>query len=219
MLDQRRTYGHHASQIANNSPGLMDTTETASPLNLGQWEEALGLIALNRDKAAYAGLFNYFAPRLKAFGIKMFGNEQQAMEMVQDTMLNVWQKAALFDPTRGCASTWIYTIARNVRFDMLRKKQSRKDDISADDLWRDGDYPEQEDLQSHSWDLYIIAEKIAPHFAALPPAQRVVMEKVYLEENSHQEVAEQLGIPLGTVKSRIRLALDRLREAVDGQQR
>ena len=134
-------------------------------------------------------------------------------------MLNVWQKAALFDPTRGCASTWIYTIARNVRFDMLRKKQSRKDDISADDLWSDGDYPEQEDLQSHSWDLYIIAEKIAPHFAALPPAQRVVMEKVYLEENSHQEVAEQLGIPLGTVKSRIRLALDRLREAVDGQQR
>ena len=215
MLDQQRSYGHDACSVSRTSQGSMNSTEASVALDLGQWEEALGLIALNRDKSAYAALFNYFAPRLKAFGIKMFGNEQQALEMVQDTLLNVWQKAALFDPSRGCATTWIYTIARNVRFDMLRKKQSRKDDISADDLWSEGNYPELEDMPSHNWDLYLIAEKIAPHFDALPPAQRIVMEKVYLEENSHQEVAEELGIPLGTVKSRIRLALDRLREAVD----
>ena len=70
--------------------------------------------------------------------------------------------------------------------------------------------------KSQQWDLFLIAEKIVPHFHALPPAQRLVMEKVYLDELSHQEVSEQLGIPLGTVKSRIRLALDRLREAIDG---
>ncbi|NRQ41952.1 sigma-70 family RNA polymerase sigma factor [Rheinheimera sp. YQF-2] len=182
-----------------------------------QWEDALTFVALQRDKSAYAELFSYFAPRLKAFGMKMFGNEQQALEMVQDTMLNVWKKAALFDASRGCASTWIFTIARNVRFDMLRKKQSRKDDISADDLWLNGEYPEPEaDSDAGQWDNQLLTEKLAPHFDRLPPAQREVMEKVYLQEKTHQEVSDELAIPLGTVKSRIRLALDRLREALDG---
>lgn len=214
MLDPIQISSHHNAELSFQSKPM--TTQDITTAAVGQWEEALTFVALHRDKSAYAELFRYFAPRLRAFGIKMFGNEQQAMEMVQDTMLNVWQKAALFDASRGCASTWIFTIARNVRFDMLRKKQSRKDDISADDLWADGDYPEQEDNQSQHWDLHLVAEKVAPHFHALPPAQRLVMEKVYLDELSHQEVSEQLGIPLGTVKSRIRLALDRLREAIDG---
>lgn len=198
-------------------------TDTSKPMTgqqsnpSSQWEDALTFVALQRDKTAYAELFSYFAPRLKAFGMKMFGNEQQALEMVQDTMLNVWKKAALFDASRGCASTWIFTIARNVRFDMLRKKQSRKDDISADDLWLNGEYPEpQADDDAAQWDNQLLTEKLAPHFAKLPPAQREVMEKVYLLEMTHQEVSDELGIPLGTVKSRIRLALDRLREALDG---
>lgn len=198
-------------------------TDTGQPMsgqqssNSSQWEEALTFVALQRDQNAYADLFSFFAPRLKAFGMKMFGNEQQALEMVQDTMLNVWKKAALFDASRGCASTWIFTIARNVRFDMLRKKQSRKDDISADDLWLNGEYPEpQAEDDAGQWDNQLLTEKLAPHFAQLPPAQREVMEKVYLQEKSHQEVSDELSIPLGTVKSRIRLALDRLREALDG---
>lgn len=189
----------------------------AVPPTQSEWEQALALVALKRDKTAYAALFNYFAPRLRAFGMRMFGNEQQALEMVQDTLLNVWQKAHLYDSSRGCASTWIFTIARNVRFDMLRKKMSRKDDILADDLWADGDYPDMEDEQTERWDIWIVAEKIAPHFDMLPPAQRIVMEKVYLDECTHQQVAEELGVPLGTVKSRIRLALERLREAIDAK--
>lgn len=201
-------------QPVTDTCNLMSGQENATA---SQWEDALTFVALQRDKAAYAELFSYFAPRLKAFGMKMFGNEQQALEMVQDTMLNVWKKAALFDASRGCASTWIFTIARNVRFDMLRKKQSRKDDISADDLWLNGEYPEpQADDDAAQWDNQLLSEKLAPHFAQLPPAQREVMEKVYLQEKSHQEVSDELGIPLGTVKSRIRLALDRLREALDG---
>jgi len=200
---------------------LSSKTDTGTPMTgqdhtHQQWEDALTFVALKRDRQAYAELFNYFAPRLKAFGMKMFGNEQQALEMVQDTMLNVWKKAALFDASRGCASTWIFTIARNVRFDMLRKKQSRKDDISADDLWN-GDYPESyaEDT-ADNWDIQLLSEKLVPHFSLLPPSQREVIEKVYLQEKTHQEVSDELAIPLGTVKSRIRLALDRLREALDG---
>lgn len=215
MLESTVLTGHHDnSRVTTRMPDRM--TISAEPhIRSGQWEDALTFVAVNADKAAYAELFNYFAPRLKAFGMKMFGNEQQALEMVQDTMLNVWKKANLFDASRGCASTWIFTIARNVRFDMLRKKQSRKDDISADDLWTDGDYPEQEDSSSDKWETMLLSEKLSPHFDALPPAQRLVMQKVYIEEKSHQEVSDELDIPLGTVKSRIRLALDRLREALD----
>jgi len=197
---------HYASQTATDGGGQVAAAPTQ------QWEQALVLIALKRDKQAFSELFSYFAPRLRAFGIRMFGNEQLAMEMVQDTLLNVWNKAGLFDPARGCATTWIYTIARNVRFDMLRKKQQRKDEISADDLWADGEQPDVEGDHSQQWDLLLIAEKLAPHFQALPPSQREVVEKVYLEELSHQQVAELLAIPLGTVKSRLRLALERLRE-------
>lgn len=206
---------------ARHDERLNSTMDIATPMTgqdqtHQQWEDALTFVALKRDRQAYADLFNYFAPRLKAFGMKMFGNEQQALEMVQDTMLNVWKKAALFDASRGCASTWIFTIARNVRFDMLRKKQSRKDDISADDLWN-GDYPESFDEDAaDNWDIQLLAEKLAPHFSLLPPSQREVIEKVYLQEKTHQEVSDELAIPLGTVKSRIRLALDRLREALDG---
>ena len=219
-MDLMMTARHHGPEpstpvLVTDRTLNLATTESVNR-DLGQWEQALALVALTRDKQAYQELFGYFAPRLRAFGIKMFGNEQQAMEMVQDTMLNVWQKASLFDASRGCASTWIFTIARNVRFDMLRKKQSRKDDVSADDLWLNGEYPEQEaDNDASQWDTQLLMEKLAPHFASLPPAQREVMEKVYLEEKSHQEVSEELSIPLGTVKSRIRLALDRLREAID----
>ena len=204
----------------DRAPSLIPDTQasmTRQDITNNNWEEALTFVALQRDRSADAELFSYFAPRLKAFGMKMFGNEQQALEMVQDTMLNVWKKAALFDASRGCASTWIFTIARNVRFDMLRKKQSRKDDVSADDLWLNGEYPEPEaDIDASHWDTQLLMDKLAPHFANLPPAQREVMEKVYLQEKSHQEVSDELAIPLGTVKSRIRLALDRLREALDG---
>jgi RNA polymerase sigma-70 factor (ECF subfamily) len=211
--------GHHVLQTASDGVSQMTAGPVQTEQQNPQWEQALALVALKRDKQAFSDLFAHFAPRLRAFGLRMFGNEQQAMEMVQDTLLNVWNKAALFDPSRGCATTWIYTIARNVRFDMLRKKQQRKDEISADDLWPDGEHPDIEGEHSQQWDLLLIAEKLAPHFASLPPAQRVVVEKIYLEELSHQQVAELLGIPLGTVKSRLRLALERLREALNESER
>lgn len=211
--------GHHVLQTASDGVSPVTAAPIQTEQQNLQWEQALALVALKRDKQAFSDLFSHFAPRLRAFGLRMFGNEQQAMEMVQDTLLNVWNKAALFDPSRGCATTWIYTIARNVRFDMLRKKQQRKDEISADDLWPDGEQPDIEGEHSQQWDLLLIAEKLAPHFAALPPAQRVVVEKIYLEELSHQQVAELLGIPLGTVKSRLRLALERLREALNESER
>jgi RNA polymerase sigma-70 factor (ECF subfamily) len=139
------------------------------------------------------------------------GNEAIAMELVQDTMSNVWQKAHLFNAEKGSPSTWIYTIARNIRFDMLRKLQNRKEDVCSDDMW-----PilceQTADVNEVSLDQQITLEEVGQYFNNLPVKQKAVVEAIYIEGKSQQEVADELEIPLGTVKSRTRLALQRLKE-------
>ena len=167
-------------------------------------------VAEERCKASFARVFNYFAPRLRSYALKQMGNEALAMELVQDTMSNVWQKAHLFNAEKGSPSTWIFTIARNIRFDMLRKLQNRKEDICSDDLW-----PvlceQTADQNEVSLDEQVTLEQIGHLFEALPDKQRAVVEAIYIDGKSQQEVADQLCIPLGTVKSRTRLALQRLK--------
>lgn len=188
---------------------------TSNPL-AANWAQDLLDVAQFRDQAAYARLFSYFAPRLKHFAIKLLANEQQALEMVQDTMLNVWKKAHLYDVSKGAASTWIYTIARNVRFDMLRKDAQRKENIDADMLWQDTEkLPDSHRSHEDAPETGVMVEAMLQHLDKLPAKQLEVIQKVYLEEKTHQEVCEELGIPLGTVKSRIRLALCRLKEVIE----
>lgn len=175
----------------------------------------LALVANEQSRQAFSELFHYFAPRLKAYATRQFGNEQTAMDLVQETMTNVWNKAHLFKPDRGSASTWIFTIARNIRFDFLRKNKHRQHDLSADELWPvlaetndslDDDYALDDDL---------LMQQLAGYCESLPKAQRTVIELIYVEGKSQQEVADALGIPLGTVKSRTRLALQKLRELIN----
>lgn len=171
----------------------------------------LALVAEVRCKISFAKVFGFFAPRLRSYALKQIGNEALAMELVQDTMSNVWQKAHLFNAEKGSPSTWIFTIARNIRFDMLRKQQNRKEDICSDDLW-----PvlceQTADANEVSLDEQITLEQVGNLFDELPQKQRVVIEAIYVEGKSQQEVADELEIPLGTVKSRTRLALQRLKE-------
>lgn len=171
----------------------------------------LVLIGGQRCKRSFSVVFNYFAPRLRSYALKQMGNEALAMELVQDTMSNVWQKSHLFNSEKGSPSTWIFTIARNLRFDMLRKQRNRKEDICADDLW-----PVLCEQTSNPNDValddQIMLQQLGHLFAELPVKQRVVIEAIYIEGKSQQEVAQQMSIPLGTVKSRTRLALQRLRE-------
>ena len=175
-----------------------------------EMSEFLVAVAEQRCKKAFSQVFSYFAPRLRSYALKQMGNEALAMELVQDTMSNVWQKAYLFDAEKGSPSTWIFTIARNIRFDMLRKLQNRKEDICADDLW-----PvlceQTADANEVALDEQITLEQIGVLFDSLPDKQRTVIEAVYIDGKSQQEVADELGIPLGTVKSRTRLALQRLK--------
>lgn len=168
-------------------------------------------VANTQSRIAYAKVFNYFAPRLRSYAIKQMGNEALALELVQDTMTNVWQKAHLFNAEKGSASTWIFTIARNIRFDMLRKMKNRKEDVCSDDLW-----PilceTTADPNEKSMDHELTMDEINQLFYKLPDKQRVVIEAIYIDGKSQQEVADQLAIPLGTVKSRTRLALQRLKD-------
>ena len=184
------------------------------PENAEQMAHCLRRVASDRCERSFATVFDFFAPRLLSFGLKQIGNEALAMELVQDTMSNVWQKSHLFDADKGSASTWIFTIARNIRFDLLRKQRNRKEDICSDDLW-----PvlceQTADVNDVAHDHQVTLDEINTMFESLPAKQKVVIEAIYIEGKSQQEVADDLNIPLGTVKSRTRLALQRLKEMLE----
>jgi RNA polymerase sigma-70 factor (ECF subfamily) len=176
-----------------------------------EMSEYLCTVASERCKRSFSKIFSYFAPRLRSYALKQMGNEALAMELVQDTMSNVWQKSHLFNSEKGSPSTWIFTIARNIRFDMLRKQRNRKEDVCSDDLW-----PvlceQTPDANEVSLEHQVTMDEIGILFDSLPEKQRLVIESIYIDGKSQQEVANELDIPLGTVKSRTRLALQRLKE-------
>jgi len=193
-------------------PANQQRNETRQPKECAvEMSGYLDTIAKQRCKLSFSKIFSYFAPRLRSYALKQMGNEALAMELVQDTMSNVWQKAHLFNSEKGSPSTWIFTIARNIRFDMLRKLQNRKEDVCSDDLW-----PvlceQTADPKVAPLDEQITLEQVGQYFNELPAKQQKVIEAIYIHGKSQQEVADELEIPLGTVKSRTRLALQRLKD-------
>ena len=172
-----------------------------------EWSQCLVLIAEKEDREAFARLFRHFAPLVKAFALS--GSAMAAShadELVQEVMLKVWQKASGFNPRKAAASTWIYTIARNCRTDMYRRLQKFDTPLSADDIWVE---EEQEEpfvavQQKRS------ADRVREMLAQLPQEQAQILAKVYMEGKSHSEVSDELDLPLGTVKSRVRLAMQKL---------
>jgi RNA polymerase sigma-70 factor (ECF subfamily) len=163
-------------------------------------------VAEHQDRQAFGLLFEHFAPRLKAFLLGQGGAPQMAEEIVQETMVKVWRKADQFDPAKASAATWIYTIARNQRIDMIRKAQRPEPD-AEDPAFAPDPVPQAFDDVSRRQE----AERLHEAVTNLPADQYEVLRLAFFEEKSHAEVAEQLGIPLGTVKSRIRLAMNRMR--------
>lgn len=158
----------------------------------------------DRNRAAFASLFDYFAPRLKGFLMRSGTGAAQAEEIVQDVMLTVWRKSAQFDPARAQVSAWIYQIARNRHIDVIRKDRRP----IPEEL---GQEPESEPDASQILASDQEAGQLKKAIERLKPDQRDIIVKAYLGELTHQEISTQTGLPLGTIKSRIRLALDRLR--------
>lgn len=171
------------------------------------WSDLLVKVGKTQDREAFSRLFAHFAPLVKGFLMKGSNiGVEQAEELVQETMIKVWRKADSFNRQKSSASTWIYTIARNSRIDWLRREARTQVDIDADDLYDIG-----EENPSYSSLIRVRdKENIRNHIGDLPQEQLEVVTKVYYEGKSHSEVSEELGLPLGTVKSRIRLALKRM---------
>lgn len=166
-------------------------------------------VARRRDRDAFAALFEHFAPRLKGYLVRLGAPPAQAEELAQDAMVSVWRKADQFDPGRSSAATWIFRIARNLRLDLARRDQVmagfEPDMADAPETPEGATLARQRD------------ERIRTALAGLSQEQVQVLRLSFFQDRPHSEIAGQLNLPLGTVKSRIRLALQRLRTALEGE--
>jgi RNA polymerase sigma-70 factor (ECF subfamily) len=180
-----------------------------SPL-LSDWPDLIAAIARRRDRQAFARLFAHFAPRLKSFFLRAGAGPELAEDLAQETMLAVWRKAGLFDPARAQVSTWIFTIARNLRIDAQRRT---RDPAAAQ-------FPESPAEPTPSEHLLSAerCELVHRALAQLSSDQAEAIRLSFFEDRPHSEIAQVLGLPLGTVKSRVRLAMARLRALVEDRQ-
>lgn len=172
---------------------------------LCQW---LSAVAEQRDKQAFTHLFQFFAPKILRIAQGKFNHSNQANEVVQETMTNVWRKAHLFDQSKGAPTTWVYTVMRNVTFDMLRKIKGNKEDNLSDDIWPLAEIPSAEDA---SFDDHLESKQLRNVIETLPLEQQQVVKGFYFMEMSQEQLANHLNLPLGTIKSRLRLAIAKLK--------
>jgi RNA polymerase sigma factor (sigma-70 family) len=179
--------------------------------DINAWMCAVGQEA---DRPAFAALFRYFAPRIKGYLVRGGADDALAEEIVQETMVVLWRRASSFDPARAQVSTWLYTIARNLRIDHYRRQAGGAAEMPAD--WD----PEQQPADAHLTpdELLVGAQRergVQQALTKLPPEQAQVLRLSFFEEHPHAQIARDLGIPLGTVKSRIRLAVTQLRRILE----
>jgi RNA polymerase sigma-70 factor (ECF subfamily) len=164
----------------------------------------IGAIAARGDREAFAALFTHFAPRVKSYLLRLGAGPEAAEEMAQETLLAVWRKAAAFDPQRAAASTWVFTIARNLRIDALRRERAPiGPDLAEASLQPATPHAAMAALQDEA--------RIGRAIAGLSAEQAQVVRLAFFSDKPHSEIAGELGLPLGTVKSRLRLAIGRLR--------
>lgn len=172
--------------------------------------DLLRRVAANGDVDAFRALFRAYAPRVKSYMLRQGADSATAEELSQETLLTVWRKAGLYSGEKGSATTWIFTIARNLRIDRLRKE------VAWQPLPEDGpeeastDLAPDEELSERER-----GERVRSVMAELPPEQTEVVTLAFIEGLSHSEIAARLDLPLGTVKSRMRLAYQKIRDALE----
>jgi RNA polymerase sigma-70 factor (ECF subfamily) len=216
-------YINYAKQsVFNKDGGLavrlasMDTSKPNIDAEDSVVSDEILLIAVgnSQDIDAFNQLFERFAKKIFALGMKLTRNEQLANDLIQEALLNVWQKAPLYDLDKGSAKGWIFTLSRNRCFDMLRKQKRQPNCISADDIWplESGAEPTMvhEDIGGQQVELSLIEG----YFDQLSDPQRAVVEQIYIRDRTHEEAAAYLQIPLGTLKSRLRLGVAKLRNLI-----
>jgi RNA polymerase sigma factor (sigma-70 family) len=182
-------------------------TESDATPNMAALLVAVGT---RRDVEAFETLFRHFAPRVKAYMARLAGDSHMAEELMQETMVAVWNKADRFDPAKGAASTWIFTIARNLRIDAFRRDHRPDFDPNDPAFVQDDVAPADEMFEAQE-----ASDQLHQAMASLPEEQVALLKLAFFEDRSHSAIATTLNMPLGTVKSRLRLAFAKLRAALD----
>lgn len=172
----------------------------------------LNRIAKHNDRESFSELFNHFGPRLKSFMMRKGADEETAEDLVQETMLAVWNKASLYSPEKGTVSTWIFTIGRNLRIDRLRR-QSSYHFVDIEDYDKPGDDASSDEKINRQQEDALVRQALT----VLPEEQLKVVQMSFLDDLSQNEIAKRLDVPLGTVKSRMRLAYTKLRQTLEGE--
>ncbi len=192
--DMTVTSSKRASSGDGNAPSLSDLVVA---------------VGRRRDRVAFAGLFSHFAPRLKAYLMRGGCDAVTAEEVVQEVMVNLWRRAETFDPAQASASTWVFTIARNKRIDMIRRERRPEFDPEDPAL-----VPDAEPAVDHVVESVQDSKQLHAALTGLPAEQREILRLAYFDDLPHSEIAQRCDMPLGTVKSRVRLALARLRKSL-----
>lgn len=201
-----------ASVLARSGPKaiqklvMIDATQPKKPKGPRESEELLIAIGRDRDRSAFVNLFQIFAPRIKSYVMGLGLSQAAADDLVQDIMLTIWRRAEQYDPAKAAASTWIFTIARNRRIDFFRRENRPEFDPNDPMLVREPEPAADSELAIRQE-----SEILRQAVATLPEEQAELLRLAFFEDLSHSHIAAKLSLPLGTVKSRLRLALGKLR--------
>ncbi|MBT8471146.1 MAG: sigma-70 family RNA polymerase sigma factor [Marinicaulis sp.] len=182
---------------------------TANPASENQsdvWTQEMRAVKEQRDEAAFARLFDHFAPRIKSIVVGAGVPPEMAEEIAQETMITVWRKAEQFDPAKASFSAWVYAISRNKKIDRLRRENKPAPDME-DPAIAPSAPPLADEVIVEAQD----AKSLHAALATLPEEQREPILLAFMSGLAHPKVAEKLGVPIGTIKSRIRLGVAKLR--------
>ena len=195
-------------QTLQKDTGCFKPITMHSEIDNKQLSQLILKVALQRDKQAFTTLFRFFSPKILGISKQKFSNPDQANEVLQETMTNVWRKAHLFNADKGAPTTWVYTIMRNVTFDMFRKMQSKKEDNLSDDIWP---LAEQSQETADVFKDHLEKNHMLSCLSTLPENQQMVIKGFYFLEMTQEQLSKHLNLPIGTIKSRLRLALAKLK--------
>jgi RNA polymerase sigma-70 factor (ECF subfamily) len=181
-----------------------------SPKTSADFAGLVARVAHERDREAFIVLFDHFAPRLNGYLVRMGTEPALAEEITQDALATLWRKASLFDPSKSSVSTWLYRVARNRRIDLARRDRTGRIDHDDPSL-----LPVAPESLDHQLDAQQREDAVRAALAVLPPEQLELVRLAFFEAKTHSDIAAETGLPLGTVKSRLRLAFTRLRRQLE----